>query len=57
MKSAELYQFVAIRAVDLYVLYLLNAAGRLDVDRFWQELFDTNGVFNSKPYYEMYDVL
>ncbi len=48
--SLRLGSFVAVKAEDLYILYVLKARGRLDIDEFWGRLFDTNGVFDIAPY-------
>lgn len=45
-------KYAAIRAEDLYVIYLLAQTDRLDRDRFWRELFSTTGPFKMRPYWE-----
>ena len=52
-KAAKLSGICALKTEDLYVLHLLKARGDIDMDLFWQELFDTNGIFDMKKYLEM----
>ena len=35
------------------MIHLLNAKGAMDLDRFWEGLFATNGIFDMKCYWEM----
>ncbi len=42
--------YAASRTGDLYVLYLLDLAGKLDRDEFWRGLFSTKGPFAKRPY-------
>jgi hypothetical protein len=43
---AELDESVVLLAPDLYALYCLDCAGKLDRNQFWRALFRTNGVFS-----------
>jgi len=49
-KSAELSEICALKTEDLYSLHLLNARGKMDRDKFWRDLFETNGIFDMKNY-------
>ncbi|MCP3898516.1 MAG: hypothetical protein GY707_02150, partial [Desulfobacteraceae bacterium] len=49
-KAAELSEICALKTEDLYSLYLLNAKGKLDRDKFWRSLFETNGIFDMGNY-------
>jgi hypothetical protein len=44
-KSAELASVVAVKTEDLYHAYKLKTAGNLDIAKFWENLFATNGIF------------
>lgn len=52
-KAAELSRICAMKTEDLYVIHLLNARGIIDIDKFWEEIFTTNGVFEMKRYWEL----
>lgn len=52
-KSAELHNFAALRSEDLYLIYVLHSLGKLDTNRFWQDLFNKNGVLDVGPYIEV----
>ncbi len=45
-KSAELHAITAIKADDLYKIYVLSKDGKLDAEAFWECLFNTDGVFD-----------
>jgi hypothetical protein len=49
-KSVELHGMCALTTQDLYIIHLLKSAGRLDLDTFWQDIFETKGIFDSKKY-------
>lgn len=49
-KAAELSQICAFKTEDLYVFHLLNARGKLSLDEFWKDVFETNGVLDMKKY-------
>jgi hypothetical protein len=49
-KSAEVGQLAALRSSDLLLLYCLAASRKLNRDEFWDQLFNTNGVFDMRPY-------
>jgi len=44
-KSAELSDICAIRTIDLYRIYLLHSERKLDVESFWEDVFNTKGIF------------
>lgn len=52
-KAAELSGICALKTEDLYVIHLLNARGVIRIDDFWRDLFETNGIFDMKQYWEM----
>lgn len=45
-KSAELHQVAGIKTEELYALYVLKCAGKLNTEYFWTWLFATNGIFD-----------
>lgn len=49
-KSAKLSEICVIKTEDLYMIYLLKQGGKLDTSKFWKILFETNGVFDIKPF-------
>lgn len=49
-KSAKLSELCAIKTEDLYHVYLLKQDGKLDTNKFWKTLFETNGVFDIKQF-------
>jgi len=49
-KSAELSEICAIKSEELYYIYILHKQGKLELDVFWAKLFETNGVFDIKPF-------
>jgi len=52
-KSAELHELAAMTTSELYVIHLLNASGKLNVEEFWQSLFSCKGVFDMTSYLTM----
>lgn len=52
-KAAKLSGICALKTEDLYVIHLLKARGVIEMDSFWQTLFETNGVLDMKKYLEM----
>jgi hypothetical protein len=52
-KAAKLSGICALKTEDLYVIHLLKARGIVQMDHFWQDLFETNGVLDMKKYLEM----
>jgi len=52
-KAAKLSAICALKTEDLYMIYLLKARGTIDMDVFWKELFETDGVLDMKKYREM----
>lgn len=49
-KSAEVGQIVALRTQDLYLIYVLDTAGKLNREQFWRDVFDRDGLFDVSPY-------
>lgn len=49
-KAAALSGICAMKTEDLYLIHLLNAKSVIDLDRFWMEVFNTNGLFDMEPY-------
>lgn len=49
-KAAELSEICALKTEDLYFLHLLNDRGKMDRDKFWRDLFETNGIFDMENY-------
>ncbi len=52
-KAAELSGICAMKTEDLYVIHLLKARGLVELDIFWKDIFETNGVFDLRRYSEM----
>lgn len=52
-KAAKLSGICALKTEDLYVVHLLKARDVINMDDFWQNLFETNGVLDMKKYLEM----
>jgi hypothetical protein len=48
--TAELQSLAAIRAEDLYDIYLADTESRLDRELFWRALFKTVGVFDMSSF-------
>lgn len=44
-KSAEVASVVAVKTEDLYHAYELKMSGKLNVPKFWENLFATKGIF------------
>jgi hypothetical protein len=55
MKMAKLHHLAAIKTEDLYIVYILNKAGRCDTKAFWHALFHTDGVFDINAFVEQSD--
>jgi hypothetical protein len=51
-KAAELSGICSLKTENLYLIHLLNARGKLDLDQFWKDLFETNGIFDMKKYWD-----
>ena len=45
--------YCALKTEDLYVVHLLKARGIVNMDDFWQDLFESDGVLEMKKYLEM----
>lgn len=52
-KAAKLSSICALKTEDLYVIHLLKARSLVEMDSFWTDLFDTDGVLDMKKYLEM----
>lgn len=55
-RAAKRQKIAVLKSADLYVVYKLRFYGRLsdeDMLEFWQRLFETNGIFDTRPYWEM----
>ena len=50
VKSAELSNICAIKSEDLYRIYLINSKNKINLNLFWEELFNKNGIFNIKGF-------
>jgi len=55
VKSAELSNICAIKSEDLYNIYLINSQNNINLNLFWEELFNTNGIFNMKSFLNKID--
>jgi hypothetical protein len=49
-KSAELSDICAIRTIDLYKIYLLYSERKIDIESFWEDVFNTKGIFSIDKY-------
>jgi len=49
-KSAELSEICALKSEELYRIYLINSQNKINLNLFWEELFNTNGIFNMKSF-------
>jgi hypothetical protein len=52
-KAATLSGICAMKTEDLYVIHLLHAKGEINLDTIWEEVFDTNGIFHMKRYWDL----
>jgi hypothetical protein len=52
-KSVELHSMCALTTKDLYIVHLLKSTGKLDLDAFWQDIFQTNGILDNKKYIDL----
>ncbi|MHA1790632.1 MAG: hypothetical protein ACTSXT_15565 [Candidatus Helarchaeota archaeon] len=50
VKSAELSEICALKSEELYRIYLINSQNKINLNLFWKELFNTNGIFNMKSF-------
>jgi 6-pyruvoyl-tetrahydropterin synthase len=50
VKSAELSEICALKSEELYFIYLINSKNNINLNLFWEELFNTNGIFNMKSF-------
>lgn len=55
VESAELSEICAIKSEDLYKIYLINSQNKINLNLFWEELFNTNGIFNIKDFLNKVD--
>lgn len=51
--AASLSEISALKTEDLYVIHVLNAQEKIDLNLFWEEVFQTNGIFDMKKYYDL----
>ena len=51
-KAAELGKFCAMKTEHLYIIYKLNCEDKINIDAFWETVFNTNGIFDLKKYLE-----
>lgn len=49
-RNAKLSRICAIKTEDLYVIYSLHKKNQLNVEKFWDTLFNTDGIFNIEPF-------
>jgi hypothetical protein len=52
-KAAKLSGICALKTEDLYVIHLLKARRAIEMESFWKDLFETDGVLDMKKYLEM----
>jgi hypothetical protein len=52
-KAAKLSGICALKTEDLYVIHLLKARRAIKMETFWKDLFETDGVLDTKKYLEM----
>jgi len=50
VKSAELSEICALKSEELYFIYFLNSQKKINLNIFWEELFNTKGIFNIKDF-------
>jgi len=50
VNAAVLSRICVIKTQDIYCIYLLKLKGLVDMDQFWNELFQTNGIFDMEKY-------
>ena len=55
VESAKLSDICAIKSEDLYKIYLINSQNKININLFWEELFNTNGIFNMKAFLNKID--
>ncbi len=54
LQSIRLHKIVAMKTEDLYVIYILNNKGILDLDEFWEKVFTTDGILEMETYHKLY---
>ena len=52
-KNAKLSEMCVLQSKDLYYIYDSKLNNKLDVNAFWDDLFNTKGIFDIKPYKEV----
>ncbi len=50
VKSAELSGICALKSEELYHIYFLNSQKKINLKLFWEEFFNTNGIFDMKAF-------
>ena len=48
--AARQHQICAMRAEELFLIYLLHKQGKLNLDQFWVTLFTTDGIFDIRQF-------
>lgn len=49
-RAAKLSQICAIKSEELFLIFLLQKQGKVNLDDFWNNLFATDGIFDIKPF-------
>lgn len=49
-KAAKLSNICAFKTEELYAIYLLFTMRKIDINNFWREIFENNGIFDMKEY-------
>ena len=52
-KAAKLSGICALKTEDLYIIHLLKARKAIEMESFWKDLFETDGVLDMKKYLEL----
>ena len=55
MKAAKLSKICAFKTEELYLFHVLKAVGKLNLDELWKDIFETNGVLNTKKYWHAFE--
>lgn len=50
-RSADMSEICALTTEYLYKIYLLKSSKKLDINAFWSDVFQTNGVFSIDKYF------
>ena len=49
-KAAQISHICALKAEELFLIYLLHKQGKLNLDQFWTTLFTTDGIFDIRQF-------